>query len=230
MFIPILLSLGLMSGTNAATQVKNKLDTCPTNAELYALFKDSIDLPNLPDTFRPYKLDSYDDLYKIPKVPNFENILSPELKWISEMAVSYFSGDESIRRKTFDALNTINKDIISNANIIRNWVVELLTTGKRPPLYTVVPSLKALSTNEKTLTLDWFNSCIDDILSGKNNANDNLIDTIKDAVSEKQKLFSELVYRVTGKTAQNYEPCGEWGIIYPNDNQPMAEEDESKAI
>lgn len=129
------------------------------------------------------------------------------------MTTAYFSGGENVRRKIFDAFNTINKDIVSNANIIRNWVVELLKTGKRPPLYTVVPSLKALSTNEKTLTLDWFNSCIDDILSGKNNANDNLIDAINDAVSEKQKLFSELVYRVTGKTAQNYEPCTEWKEI-----------------
>lgn len=49
MFIPILLSLGLMSGTSAASLVKNKLDTCPTTEELYALFKDDIDLSNLFD-------------------------------------------------------------------------------------------------------------------------------------------------------------------------------------
>ena len=210
MFLPILLSLGLL-GASATPQVKNKLEKCPSNEELFSQLhiNDYADSFEILETFRPYKFENDNDIHTIPQVPNPQNIVDSDLKWISEMTISYIKGDDNFKRNTLKSFYTINTDIQVARQTIGNWFLDYTKTGNRPPLYSVAEALKILSTEENPLTLEWFLHCVDDIFSHKDDALKNLFNQIDTSVEEKQKLLYELIYRVTGKKVSNYELCAE---------------------
>ena len=223
MSLPVLLSLGLL-GVSATPQVKNKLEKCPSNEELFSQLNinDYADSFEIPDTFRPYKLENDYDLHTIPHVPNSQSVLNPNLKWISEIAISYINGDDNFQKNTLKSFNTMNTDIQAARKTIGNWFLDYNKTGNRPSLHGIAEALKILSTEEKPLTLEWFLQCVDDVFSYKENALKNLFNQIDTSVEEKQKLLYELIYRVTGKKVSNYEPCTEWKeISHPVDGMAL---------
>ena len=218
MFLPILLSLGLL-GASATPQVKNKLEKCPSNEELFSQLNINNYAGSFENSFafQPYKLENDNDIHTIP-----QNIVDSDLKWISEMTISYIKGDDNFKRNTLKSFNTMNTDIQAARKTIGNWFLDYNKTGNRPSLHDIAEALKILSTEEKPLTLEWFLQCADDILSHKDNAVKNLTNQIDTSIEEKQKLLYELIYRVTSKKVSNYEPCTEWkGISQPVDGKAL---------
>lgn len=214
MFLQILLSLGLL-GAGAIPQVRNKLEKCPSNEELFSQLNinDYADSFEILETFQPYKLENDNDIHAIPRVPNPQNIVASDLKWITELTISYIKGDDNFKRNTLKSFNTMNTDMQAACKTIGNWFLDYNKTGNRPSLHDVAEALKILSTEEKPLTLEWFLQCSDDIFSDKDNAIENFTNQFYASVKEKQKLLYELIYRVTGKKVSNYDPCTEWKEI-----------------